>query len=68
MFLTSQKPETEEESKESVNVSKKAAWPKIALVSVAQQLKDLERQISASQEEELACGLKLSGLLSIVND
>lgn len=35
---------------------------------MAWRLKELERQILASQEEELACRLKLSGLLSIVDD
>ncbi|KAM4558443.1 germinal-center associated nuclear protein [Odontesthes bonariensis] len=46
----------------------KAAWLKSPPVSLAWQLMDLERQISASQEEELACKLKLNGLLSIVDD
>ncbi|XP_058479087.1 germinal-center associated nuclear protein [Solea solea] len=32
------------------------------------RLKELERQILASQEEELACSLELSGLLNIVDD
>lgn len=45
-----------------------AARPKRAPESLAWRLKELERQILASQEEELACRLKLSGLLSIVDD
>ncbi|XP_019955220.2 germinal-center associated nuclear protein [Paralichthys olivaceus] len=45
-----------------------AGWPRTIPVSMAWRLKELERQILASREEELACGLKLSGLLSIVDD
>ncbi|XP_072254034.1 germinal-center associated nuclear protein isoform X2 [Leuresthes tenuis] len=45
----------------------KAAWLKTPPVSLAWRLKDLQRQILASQEEELACKLKLNGLLSIVD-
>ncbi|XP_037343746.2 germinal-center associated nuclear protein [Pungitius pungitius] len=37
-------------------------------LSMEWQLKELERQILASHEEELACRLKLSGLLNIVDD
>uniref|UniRef100_UPI003AAB6F8D germinal-center associated nuclear protein n=1 Tax=Centroberyx gerrardi TaxID=166262 RepID=UPI003AAB6F8D len=48
--------------------SEKAAWPKTAPVSMTRRLKELERQILSSQEEELACRLKLSGLMSIVDD
>ncbi|XP_070770765.1 germinal-center associated nuclear protein [Enoplosus armatus] len=48
--------------------SDKADWPKTTPVSMEWRLKELERQILASQEEELACRLKLSGLLSIVDD
>lgn len=50
------------------DLSDKADWPKTTPVSVEWRLKELERQILASQEEELACRLKLSGLLSIVDD
>lgn len=42
--------------------------PRAASASMAWRLKELQRQIAASQEEELACRLKLSGLLSIVED
>uniref|UniRef100_A0A3Q0R3S0 Germinal-center associated nuclear protein n=1 Tax=Amphilophus citrinellus TaxID=61819 RepID=A0A3Q0R3S0_AMPCI len=48
--------------------SGKVARPKRAPKSIASRLKELERQILASQEEELACRLKLSGMLSIVDD
>lgn len=41
---------------------------KTAPESLTWRLKELERQILASQEEELACRLKLSGMLSIVDD
>ncbi|TKS67603.1 Germinal-center associated nuclear protein [Collichthys lucidus] len=50
------------------DLSDKADCPKATPVSMTQRLKELERQILASQEEELACRLKLSGLLSIVDD
>lgn len=46
----------------------KVVWPKNTPVSMAWRLKELERQILASQEEEQAFKLKLSGLLSIVDD
>ncbi|KAM4608580.1 germinal-center associated nuclear protein [Polymixia lowei] len=46
----------------------KAAWPRSTPVSMTRRMKEIERQILASQEEELACRLKLSGLLSIVDD
>ncbi len=49
-------------------MSDTADWPKAAPVSMTWRLKDLERQILASQEEELACRLKLNGLLGIVDD
>ncbi|XP_030643492.1 germinal-center associated nuclear protein [Chanos chanos] len=39
-----------------------------APVSIAKRLKDLDRLISANREEELACCLKLSSLLDIVED
>nr|XP_046259110.1 germinal-center associated nuclear protein [Scatophagus argus] len=48
--------------------SDRADRPKATPMSVAWRLKELEREILASQEEELACRLKLSGLLSIVDD
>ncbi|XP_035984698.1 germinal-center associated nuclear protein-like [Fundulus heteroclitus] len=44
------------------------SWSKAPPVPLARRLQDLERQILASREEELACRLKLSGLLSIVDD
>ncbi|MEQ2308541.1 hypothetical protein AMECASPLE_029200, partial [Ameca splendens] len=44
------------------------SWSKPPPVPLARRLKDLERQIVAGREEELACRLKLSGLLSIVDD
>ncbi|XP_054471888.1 germinal-center associated nuclear protein [Anoplopoma fimbria] len=50
------------------DLSDKSVRPKTTPVSMAWRLKDLERQILASHEEELACRLKLSGLLSIVDD
>ncbi|CAL8240621.1 unnamed protein product [Merluccius merluccius] len=37
-------------------------------VTAAQRLRDIQRQILASQEEELACRLRLDGLLGIVDD
>ncbi|KAM6934890.1 germinal-center associated nuclear protein [Xenentodon cancila] len=49
-------------------LSEGEVWPKLAPVSVALRLMDLQRQLLASQEEERACRLKLSGLLSIVDD
>ncbi|XP_056145681.1 germinal-center associated nuclear protein [Lampris incognitus] len=48
--------------------AQKVDWPKNTPVSMACQLKELKRQIMASQEEELACRLKLNGLLSVVDD
>ncbi|XP_029315303.1 germinal-center associated nuclear protein [Cottoperca gobio] len=50
------------------DLSDKAARSKTTPVSMAWRIKELERQILASHEEELACRLKLSGLLSIVDD
>ncbi|XP_042351006.1 germinal-center associated nuclear protein [Plectropomus leopardus] len=50
------------------DLSDKAEESKIVPVSMSWRLKELERQILASKEEELACRLKLSGLLSIVDD
>ncbi len=61
IVLTLQEPEPDD-------LSDKADWPKTTPVSMAWRLKELERQILASQEEELACRLKLGGLLSIVDD
>ncbi|XP_034430226.1 germinal-center associated nuclear protein isoform X2 [Hippoglossus hippoglossus] len=55
-------------TQEPDDVLEKSTWPKTIPVSMAWRLKELERQILASQEEELACRLKLSGLLSIVDD
>uniref|UniRef100_A0A8C9RYG3 Germinal-center associated nuclear protein n=1 Tax=Scleropages formosus TaxID=113540 RepID=A0A8C9RYG3_SCLFO len=48
--------------------SVKPDWPKGVPVSIAQRLRVLEQLISASREEEVACGLKLSSLLDIVED
>uniref|UniRef100_A0A8C6NZW1 Germinal-center associated nuclear protein n=2 Tax=Nothobranchius furzeri TaxID=105023 RepID=A0A8C6NZW1_NOTFU len=45
-----------------------ATWSGTRPVSLTWRLKDLERQMSSSQEEELACRRKLRGLLSIVHD
>ncbi|KAM7380864.1 hypothetical protein PAMP_004134 [Pampus punctatissimus] len=56
------------EELEADEPSDKASWPRTAPVSMAWRLKELEQQILSSQEEELACRLKLSGLLSIVDD
>uniref|UniRef100_A0A3B4XYK8 Germinal-center associated nuclear protein n=1 Tax=Seriola lalandi dorsalis TaxID=1841481 RepID=A0A3B4XYK8_SERLL len=53
---------------ESDDPSEKADWPKTVPVSMAWRLKELHRQIVASQEEEMACRLKLNGLLNIVDD
>ncbi|XP_026151855.1 germinal-center associated nuclear protein isoform X2 [Mastacembelus armatus] len=55
-------------AQEPDDLSEKEDWHKATPVSMAQRLKELEQQILASQEEELACRLKLSGLLSIVDD
>lgn len=49
--------------------SSAGGWSSVARpASVSWRLQELERQIVASQEEELACRLKLTGLLSIVDD
>uniref|UniRef100_UPI0037E89A44 germinal-center associated nuclear protein n=1 Tax=Semicossyphus pulcher TaxID=241346 RepID=UPI0037E89A44 len=56
------------ESEPDNDLSAKADWPKTPPVSMSWRLKELQRQIVASQEEELACRLKLSGLLGIVDD
>ncbi|XP_065817978.1 germinal-center associated nuclear protein isoform X2 [Labrus bergylta] len=45
-------------------MSEESDWP----VSMAWRMKDLERQILASKEEEMACQMTLSGLLNIVDD
>ncbi|XP_037543110.1 germinal-center associated nuclear protein [Nematolebias whitei] len=45
-----------------------AAWSKAPPEPLLWRLKDLQRRISASREEELACSLKLRALLSIVDD
>lgn len=55
-------------AQEPDDLSKKADWPKTSPVSMAWRMKELKRQILASQEEELACSLKLSGLLNIVDE
>lgn len=57
----SQKPEPEERG----DAASRSRPPPVPL---GRRLKDLQRQIVASREEELACRLKLSGLLSIVDD
>lgn len=59
LVLTLQEPD---------DASEKADRPKAVPVSMAWRLKELERQIASSQEEELACRLKIGGLLSIVDD
>ncbi|XP_068602688.1 germinal-center associated nuclear protein [Brachionichthys hirsutus] len=53
---------------ESGDLSHEAGWPTTRPVSIERQLRELEQQIWAGQEEELACRLKLSGLLTIVDD
>ncbi|XP_068184771.1 germinal-center associated nuclear protein isoform X2 [Antennarius striatus] len=53
---------------DSDDPSDKANWLKTRPVSIARQARELEQQIWASREEEMACALKLSNLLSIVND
>ncbi|KAM9710737.1 germinal-center associated nuclear protein [Menidia menidia] len=58
---TTQKPDLDEQPEA-------AAWFRPPPVSMAQRLKDLQQQILASQEEELSCRLKLTGLLNIVDD
>ncbi|XP_035860182.1 germinal-center associated nuclear protein isoform X2 [Sander lucioperca] len=50
------------------DLSDQADWPKTPPVSMALRLKELEQQILASHEDELACRLRLSSLLSIVDD
>uniref|UniRef100_A0A3Q3DZS7 Germinal-center associated nuclear protein n=1 Tax=Labrus bergylta TaxID=56723 RepID=A0A3Q3DZS7_9LABR len=57
-ILVCQQPEPFDE------MSEESDWP----VSMAWRMKDLERQILASKEEEMACQMTLSGLLSIVDD
>uniref|UniRef100_A0A3Q3QX71 Germinal-center associated nuclear protein n=1 Tax=Monopterus albus TaxID=43700 RepID=A0A3Q3QX71_MONAL len=58
----------EEWTQDPDDLSEKEDWPKTTPVSMAQRLKQLEQQILTSQEEELTCRLKLSSLLSIVDD
>nr|XP_040057764.1 germinal-center associated nuclear protein [Gasterosteus aculeatus aculeatus] len=53
---------------EQDHLSDKADRSKTKPLSIEWQLKELKRQILASHEEELACRLKLSGLLNIVDD
>ncbi|CAI5656694.1 unnamed protein product [Oreochromis niloticus] len=55
---------TQEPDDPSEKVTRRNTAPE----SLTWRLKELERQILASQEEELACRLKLSGMLSIVDD
>ncbi|KAK5921323.1 hypothetical protein CgunFtcFv8_025038 [Champsocephalus gunnari] len=50
------------------DLSDKVDSPKTTRVSMSWRIKELERQILASHGEELAWKLKLSGLLSIVDD
>ncbi|KAF3842809.1 hypothetical protein F7725_001658 [Dissostichus mawsoni] len=50
------------------DLSDKVDSPKTTPVSMSWRIKELERQILASHGEELALKLKLSGLLSIVDD
>ncbi|XP_035985723.1 germinal-center associated nuclear protein-like [Fundulus heteroclitus] len=61
VFLSSHRPELDQRVDGP-------SWSKAPPVPLARRLQDLERQILASREEELACRLKLSGLLSIVDD
>lgn len=49
-------------------LSESADWTQSPTESMAQRLKNLERQIMARQEEELAYRLQLNGLLNIVDD
>ncbi|XP_030013814.1 germinal-center associated nuclear protein [Sphaeramia orbicularis] len=49
-------------------LSESADWPPSPTESMAQRLKNLQRQITARQEEELAFRLQLNGLLNIVDD
>ncbi|KAK2839484.1 hypothetical protein Q5P01_013224 [Channa striata] len=49
-------------------LSDKEVTPKTTPVSLTWRMKELELQILASQEEEMACKLKLSCLLNIVDD
>lgn len=57
-------------SQESDDLLEQSVCPKNTpkTLSLKWQMKELERQILASQEEELACGLELSSLFNIVND
>nr|XP_057902994.1 germinal-center associated nuclear protein [Doryrhamphus excisus] len=56
-------------TKEASVPAEKDEWAKRnASSSLTEQLKRLQQQIVASQEEELACKLKLSAMMSIVED
>ncbi|KAM8856581.1 germinal-center associated nuclear protein [Spinachia spinachia] len=55
-------------TEEQEHLSDRADRSKARPLSIEWQLKELKRQILASHEEELACRLKLSGLLNIVDD
>ncbi|KAM9850955.1 germinal-center associated nuclear protein [Aulostomus maculatus] len=48
--------------------SQTARWMRAPPVSMVRRLQDFQQQIAASQEEELACRLKLNGMLGIVDD
>ncbi|CAJ1078722.1 germinal-center associated nuclear protein isoform X1 [Xyrichtys novacula] len=61
-----QQPEPEDDDDD--DLSERADWPKTPPVSLTWRLRELQRQISAGKEEELACSLTLNGLLSIVDD
>ncbi|XP_061520847.1 germinal-center associated nuclear protein [Phycodurus eques] len=47
---------------------KEDKWCQRSRLSLTERVKDLQQQIEASQEEELACKLKLSAMMSIVED
>ncbi|XP_061679793.1 germinal-center associated nuclear protein [Syngnathoides biaculeatus] len=47
---------------------KEDKWSQRSHLSLTEQLKDLQKQIKASREEELACKLKLSAMMTIVED
>ncbi|KAM6978448.1 germinal-center associated nuclear protein-like [Tautogolabrus adspersus] len=49
-------------------MSEESDWPQTPPVSLAWRIKELEREISASKNAELALGLKLSNQLSIIDD
>lgn len=53
---------------EPTDPSNTANWNKATPVSLKWRMRELQRQISSSKEEELACRVKLSGLFTIVED